>query len=78
MLCGGTDASESCEMFDGISAFKTVPASLIQERYNLLCWGLETGEVLLLGGGTTMSTVERVKEDGSHSFVDFDLVYGIS
>ena len=58
---------------------KTKPGYIsLKARYNLLCWGLQTGEVLLLGGGRTMSTVERVKEDGSHSFVDFDLVYGIS
>ena len=81
MLCGGTtaDSSQSCEMFDGSSStFSTVSATLRDARYNLLCWGLQSGAVLLLGGGSNVLTVEKVSNDDPYSRGDFQLVYGIS
>ena len=52
MVCGGLgrNARESCEKFDGISSFTSLPVRLVERRYRHLCWGLKSGDVLLLGG----------------------------
>merc|ERR1719239_1339047 len=49
LLCGGDPASRSCEKFDGVSTFQATSVSLVERRANHLCWGLQSGEVLLLG-----------------------------
>ena len=79
MVCGGwtgrTGGLKSCEKFDGISTFTPLPVRLIKSRYGHLCWGLKSGDVLLLGGQD--STTERVSADGSSSKLDFKLPYEI-
>ena len=81
MLCGGrgSAALRSCEKFDGTSAFRSLGVRLAEERYGHLCWGLPSGEVLLLGGRsrTSRQTTERVSADGSSSSLDFRLEYRI-
>ena len=74
--CGGRKARKSCEKFDGISSFTSLPVSLVKGRYGHLCWGLRSGDVLLLGGQEA-STTERVSADGSSSKLDFKLPYKI-
>ena len=78
MVCGGSgsEAMKSCEKFDGISSFTSLPVSLVKGRYGHLCWGLRSGDVLLLGGQEA-STTERVSADGSSSKLDFKLPYKI-
>ena len=78
MVCGGEDrkAKKSCEKFDGVSRFTSLPVRLVKSRYGHLCWGLRSGDVLLLGGQEA-STTERVSADGSSSKLDFKLPYKI-
>ena len=81
MVCGGQDTRtrKSCRKFDGISTFKPLPVRLVQPRYaGHLCWGLRSGEVLLLGGKRGSVTTERVSADGSSSSVDFELAHSTS
>ena len=75
IVCGGwfREAKKSCEKFDGISSFTSLPVRLVKERNNHLCWGLKSGDVLLLGGQDF--TTERVSADGSSSKLDFKLPY---
>ena len=78
MLCGGygsPDPDRSCEMFDGSSSFTRLPVTLVEARDGHLCWGLKSGEVLLLGGRGSTRTTERISEDGSSSSPDFSLRY---
>ena len=82
MVCGGwtTEAEKSCEKFDGISSFTSLPLRLVRDRYDHLCWGLKSGDVLLLGGDSeyiqySEKTTERVSADGSSSKLDFKLPY---
>ena len=83
MVCGGfsDDTSKSCEVFDPSSTFKSLPVTLLQRRSYHLCWGLPNGDVLLLGGAysnTSLQTTERVSADGSSSSAAFNLSSGIS
>ena len=78
MICGGSeshDTSRSCEIFDGISSFTRLPVTLLERRYNHLCWALKTGEVILLGGKHSKRTTERISADGSSSSANFSLPY---
>ena len=78
MFCGGygsPDPDRYCEMFDGSSSFTTLPVTLEEKRFNHLCWGLKSGEVILLGGTDSKRTTERVSADGSSSSPDFSLRY---
>ena len=79
MVCGGwtTVAEKSCEKFDGISSFTSLPVRLVKSRISHLCWGLKSGDVLLLGGSSSKTTTERVSADGSNSKLDFKLPYKI-
>ena len=102
MVCGGKSISRvdyaldvsskdttprSCEKFDGEYRFTPLPVKLVQPRVGHLCWGLKTGDVLLLGGMVggqwddqglgrldgARKTTERVSADGSSSSLDFEL-----
>ena len=64
----------SCVKFGGNGTFTPLPVSLVEERQQHLCWSLPSGEVLLLGGGS-LTTTERVSTDGSSSSADFTLPY---
>ena len=78
MLCGGYGSPEpdrSCEMFDGSYSFTRLPVTLVERRDDHLCWGLKSGEVILLGGSSSKRTTERVSADGSSSSADFSLPY---
>ena len=80
MVCGGSgepETEKSCEKFDGISSFTSLPLRLVRDRYDHLCWGLKSGDVLLLGGWNSEKTTERVSADGSSSKLDFKLPYKI-
>ena len=79
IVCGGwfREAKKSCEKFDGISSFTSLPVRLVKHRYGHLCWGLRSGDVLLLGGGFSRTTTERVSADGSSSKLDFKLPHKI-
>ena len=83
MVCGGTyfnpEAYKSCERFDLTGSFTTLPVRLVERRVNHLCWGLKSGDVLLIGGmGQRHSpNTERVSRDGSSSSLDFKLPYRI-
>ena len=78
IVCGGwvKQAERSCEKFDGISTFTSLPVRLVGVRWSHSCWGLKSGDVLLLGGyyGDT-ETAERVSADGSSSSFAFKLPY---
>lgn len=78
MICGGygsPDPDRSCEMFDGSYSFTKLPVSLVEKRDDHLCWGLNTGEVILFGGADSKGTTERVSADGSSSSAGFTLPY---
>jgi len=65
-------------MFDGISSFTRLPVSLVQRRDDHLCWGLQSGEVILFGSYDSKRTTERVSADGLSSSTDFNLPYDTS
>ena len=65
----------SCVKFQGNGTFTPLPVRLVEERVGHLCWGLPSGEVLLLGGYGSPTTTERVHTDGSSSSADFTLPY---
>ena len=73
-LCGGRGASSerSCEKFDGEN-FELLPVSLVEPREDHLCWGLDSGEVILLGGLKSPKTSELVSADGTWSTTFFEL-----
>lgn len=76
MICGGSDShdvSRSCEMFDGSSSFTRLPVTLLKRRFDHLCWGLKTGEIILFGGKHSKKTTERISADGSSSSLNFTL-----
>ena len=78
MICGGYGSpapDRSCEMFDGASSFTRLSVTLVEQRRYHLCWGLQSGAVILLGGFDSRSirTTERVSADGSSSSSDFSL-----
>ena len=82
MVCGGSyhnpEAYKTCERFDGISTFTKLPVRLVERRFNHLCWGLKSGDVLLIGGLVQRPpNTERVSRDGSSSSLDFNLPYRI-
>ena len=83
MVCGGSynnpEAYKTCERFDGFSTFTKLPVRLAERRINHVCWGLKSGDVLLLGGfgHRESSNTERVSADGSSSSLDFKLPYRI-
>ena len=88
IFCGGSSflgstststSTRSCDMFDGISTFKRSNVTLVEKREDHLCWGLKSGEVILLGGSHSTRTTERVSADagGLSSSADFSLQYDI-
>ena len=75
MYCGGYGGYTSCVRFHGNGTFTPLPVTLVNSRYNHICWGLPSGEVILMGGSSTsgLTTTERVSADGSSSSPDFNL-----
>ena len=65
----------SCVKFGGNGTFIPLPVSMVEERTSHICWGLPSGEVLLLGGWSSPTTTERISTDGSSSSADFTLPY---
>ena len=77
LACGGLSSLNSCSRFDGVGTFTPLSVTLREQRRDHLCWQLQSGEVLLLGGWYSGSTTERLAADGSSSTADFDLPYDI-
>ena len=77
LACGGWGSRQSCFRFDGAGTFTALSVTLREERAFHLCWKLQSGEVLLLGGWYSGSTTERLTADGSSSTADFNLPYSI-
>ena len=78
LACGGFNGQErTCSLFDGAGTFKALSVTLREARASHLCWQLQSGSVLLLGGWYSPSTTERLAEDGSSSKADFNLPYPI-
>merc|ERR1711988_132841 len=78
LVCGGwdrnDDSSRSCDK-EANGTFSPTAVTLLQKREDHLCWGLPSGEVLLMGGFYSGNTTERVSPDGSSSSADFTLLY---
>ena len=83
LACGGYNGFCSqvsglcCSLFDGAGTFTALSVTLREARASHLCWQLQSGSVLLLGGWYSPSTTERLAEDGSSSKADFNLPYPI-
>ena len=75
-LCGGHPSDRSCEKFDG-NSFELLPVSLVEQREFHMCWGLKSGDVILLGGKNSPTTSEVVSADGTLSTPSFDVINGI-
>ena len=81
MICGGGmwgAPGTSCRKHNGDSSFPLLPVT-IENRARHMCWGLQSGEVLLLGGGgkQTQETTELISADGSSSSASFNLDYKV-
>ena len=78
LACGGYNSQEkSCSRIDGSGTFIALPVTLNENRAVHLCWQLQSGSVLLLGGDYSRKTTERVAADGTSSTADFNLPYPI-
>jgi len=80
MICGdggSPDTSRTCDMFDGSSTFTRLSVTLVEKRREHLCWGLKSGEVILLGGQYSKRTTERVSAGGLSSSASFSLQHDI-
>ena len=77
LFCGGFPNHKSCVKFNGDGSFTQLPLTLVQLRSFHLCWGLQSGDVLLLGGNSKRTT-ERVSANGLSSTADFSLPYDTS
>ena len=78
LACGGSNSQErSCSRFDGAGTFTALSVNLSEPRAGHLCWQLQSGSVLLLGGAYSVLTTERLTADGTSSTADFDLPYKI-
>ena len=83
MVCGGerwgAPRATTCRKHNGDSSFPLLPLTTVEERSWHLCWGLQSGEVLLLGGGRdqTQDTTELISADGSSSSASFNLDYKV-
>ena len=75
MYCGGQGTEKSCVRFQSNGTFTPLPVTLVNSRYRAVCWGLPSGEVILMGGAASKTTTERVSADGSSSSPDFNLQY---
>ena len=82
LLCGGQGQSlptgRSCLLLEPLS-LQFQPASLLlqESRAAHLCWQVEGGDVLLLGGQTAPTSTELVSMEGESSQLDFTLEYEI-
>merc|ERR1712113_1135957 len=74
VFCGGSGDPRSCVKFKG-GTFSQMTATLVQKRTYHLCWGLPSGEILLMGGRSSSKTTESLSADGSSSSPDFNLAY---
>ena len=72
-LCGGLGNDRSCLAMEDDGGFSALSVELVERRSGHLCWGLPSGEILLLGGFHSRRTVERVSADGSSSSEDITL-----
>ena len=79
LACGGWNSRRSCSRFDGAGTFTALSVTLRELRAEHLCWQLQSGSVLLLGGGKSRSTTERLRTswNGTSSTADFRLPYDI-
>ena len=77
LFCGGYPNHKSCVKFNGNGTFTPLPLTLVQLRSFHLCWGLPSGDMLLLGGDSKRTT-ERVSANGLSSTADFSLPYDTS
>ena len=80
LACGGSiSQGKSCSRFDGAGTFTALSVTLREKRWGHLCWQLQSGSVLLLGGGKSRSTTERLRTswNGTSSTADFRLPYDI-
>jgi len=76
LLCGGDiyKTDRSCLMFNPLTGtFTYTEVPLTAKRKFHLCWNLDGGEVLLLGGFYNQSTSELVTSDGSSVSPGFPL-----
>ena len=81
MICGGfsktpqtQNIDKSCVKWDEAAKnFTTLNITLKEPRDNLLCWGLQSGDVLLFGGTDDVHDTERVFKDGKSSETAFQL-----
>ena len=46
-------------------------------RYDHLCWGHQSGEVMVLGGAASGKTTEKVSAEGTSSSQGFDLPFNV-
>ena len=76
VYCGGDGIERSCVKLEGGTSTQ-MAATLVQKRAYHLCWGLPSGEILLMGGNdnSAKTTTERLSSDGSSSSPDFNLAY---
>ena len=77
VYCGGNGGERSCVKLEGGTS-KQLPATLVQKRRYHLCWGLPSGEILIMGGRYSNKTTEKLGADGSSSSPDFNLAYPAS
>ena len=73
--CGGYDSAtrRSCIKFED-GSWTTLTDNLLEQRYDHSSWVNPDGDILLIGGGDSLSTTEIVYQNGT-SIRSFDLKY---
>merc|ERR1711953_1404553 len=75
LLCGGSPSRRSCRRLESDGTLRPLELTLVDDRFSHLCWGLSSGEVLLIGGLDSGNTTELVSADRSSSSKHFDLAF---
>ena len=77
LYCGGGPWQGSCARYNGAGSVTPLRDILVENRVEHMCWGLPSGEVILLGGYFSQNNTEKVSANGTSSLPDFNLAYNI-
>ena len=72
-MCGHFLCMDQCYKIEKNQTFTKLELTLSKKWTDHLCWALDNGDILLLGGGYYPQSTELVKADGLSSAPSFSL-----